>query len=60
MNPTLINIKIMLLVVTVYADKNLEYDAAYKFINDMDEESKLHGKIMKREFNKDIATTKKF
>ena len=45
MNPTLINIKIMLLVVTVYADN---------------EESKLHGKIMKREFNKDIATTKKF
>ena len=40
--------------------KNLEYDAAYKFINDMDEESKLHGKILKREFNKDIATTKKF
>lgn len=27
---------------------NLEYDAAYKFINDMDEESKLHGKIMKK------------
>lgn len=48
MNPTLINIKIMLLVVIVYADDKFRVDAAYKFINDMDEESKLHGKIMKK------------